>query len=222
MENIQLFLKNILENTYKYVLSENDINERLNYLIQDFKKLPILSVCKTILYSNTNNELGKLAIDFRLNFITKNYKKVIIECNSFELDTFPGEIGNNLRNEVLESCIVINHFLFKLFLSGDNCPVCISNAYEELKNQLSVRERTNVETLWNIRNGIISKLSRNQRSFMGSYGIDVDLETNLSGKNIKAIRSEQSDELRCQFLDLVKVKHPNIEISLVQDVNFFG
>jgi len=222
MENIQLFVKNILQNTYKFVLSENEINERVNYLIEDFRKIPILSFCKTILYSNTNNELGKLAIDFRLNFITKNYKNVIMNSISFELDTFPGEMGNNLRNEVLESCIVINHFVFKLFLSGDNCPVCISNAYEDFKNELKVRERTNVETLWNIRNGIISKLSRNQRAFMGSYGIDVDLETNLSEKNIKSIRSEHSDELRCQFLDLVKIKHPNIDISLVQDVNFFG
>lgn len=218
MENIEIYIRSVFETTYRNVLTHEKIEQRIKYIINNFRSIPPISICKTILYSDTRNEMGKLAIDFRLNFITENFENVITHSNSFELDTF--EI--NLKPEIEEICIVINHFLLKLFLAQNNCPLCISKSYEEMKNQLSVRERENSGTMWNIRNGVISKLSKNQRCFMASYKIDVDLEIEVSEQTVIAIKSEKGYKERCKLIDILRIKHPVIDIELVQDVNFFG
>ena len=216
------FISEIFTKTYGEIISSQQINERMKFLEDNLSNLSPLSIMKTILYSDTDNEIGKLALDFRLRFITSDYQNVITSSESYELDNFPGLLGDELRREIKETCIVINHFLLKIHLSKKNCKNCIIKLHKEFEHLLSLRYKEKSGTFWNIRNGIISKLSKNQRCFMACYGIDIEMEEQLSDKIIASIRNGENDNARCRLIDLTKQRHHHINNDLVLNLNFFG
>ena len=77
------FISEIFTKTYGEIISSQQINERMKFLEDNLSNLSPLSIMKTILYSDTDNEIGKLALDFRLRFITSDYQNVITSSESY-------------------------------------------------------------------------------------------------------------------------------------------
>lgn len=213
-------LNEILSNSYSNVLSEDQINERVNYLHENFSIINPENIMKVLLYSDTENELGKLALDFRLQFIKDDYKNLINNPISIELDNLQGELGQFLRSEVSETCVIYNHFLLECYLSSKKLQ--IKEVHTLFENHLNVRYRERMPERWDFRDGIMSLTTKNQRAFMGVYGIDKDTGDKLSESVILAIRNDPSEGLRCKLFEILKEKYNSIELDLVNNVNFFG
>lgn len=217
-KNVKNFIQRIFFKTYSKILDHENIERRINFIFNDSRVSPF-NMMKSILYSDTSNELGKLAVDFRMNFITDNYEHAIINGISYEIDTISGEFGEKIRMEIKENCIILNHLLMKLYLESE---IDIERAFESFENMLNVKYIKNIPLFWEFRDNISSLISKNQKSFMAVYGFDIEIESDLSEQSKKKLRCNYSDEMRCNIFEILKSKYNVIDIDLVRNIDFFG
>src|SRR5579872_5238303 len=104
------FLTMVFQKTYSGILTDKEIQDRVVFIVSNMNSLDVQSLFRTVLYSDTENEIGRLAIDFRLRFITMDYASVIKEGVSRELESdFPER--ELVRKETEELCSALGLYV---------------------------------------------------------------------------------------------------------------
>lgn len=218
-DDIYSFIFKVFEKTYSKFISREEINKRTSYIVDNFHTLPPLSIFKSILYSDTNNEVGKLAIDFRIRFISKDYEQVISSGESYEIDTFEDECKSELLDHIIQECSIIN---FEFLRKAANPSLNLETLYEEHK-QISLKlqrvekcscraQVIDSEAFW---------LNANEKCISAVYGINIMNGSKLSNESIELIESE--NRTRFNMFSKLKIKYPNLATStFVHHHEFLG
>lgn len=216
---IRLFLSDLFNFTYGNIISDDEINKRIGFITDHFETLQPLSIFKTILYSDTKNELGKLALDFRMKFISKNYENVIRSGESYEIDNLEDSFGNELRSKIYEECLVINHFLLKIDLLNSKEEIIshINEFFTFFEKEPIKLTGLTLEVIGNI--GMWMTL--NERCYSGVYGINFVTMEKLPIENITSIKRINESRFKL-FSKLKDIYKKPFEQSIVLNVNFFG
>lgn len=115
----RLIFKEIFSFTYEEILEEHEILDRINYITSNIDKIEPINIYKCILYSNTANRIGKLAIDYRICFCSNNWKDTVKSGESYEIDNFQKQ--NSLFSQMLnDELINLNYSIENLILSFKN------------------------------------------------------------------------------------------------------
>lgn len=212
-------LTNIFTSTYSNFLTKTEINKRIKFIILNINVINPINIYKCILYSNTNNEFGKLAIDYRLEFIGDNYQKTIMEGLSYEIDNFVFEDTEKLKKEIKNLCLVILDAVSTYMLSNNDYNFLES--LNKLKGILHVKDVKKTKPIIDIHSGVKYLMSNNQISYSCIFN-----QNPFTGESVEdeyKLRIEIIYKTRC---DLFKVLHKKyktgIKLKYVTDRNFFG
>ena len=209
----------ILERSYKKHLKIEELNERAKFMTDNIDVILPENLFKSIIYCDTENEIGKLAVDFRLKFISSEYKEAITSGTSYEIDNLVGVFGDELRAEIKLLCIAVNHWMLKFYLSGETKH--IKEHINELEATIQLKIRETIPPTWEVFDGVISRFSPNQRCYMAVYGVDIGNGRAFPEINRNIIKTNEYS--RCKLFDLLKEKYKDgISLTYVKDKAFFG
>lgn len=212
-------LKRVFEYAYINILTSEEIMERINYVVDNIENIPAINLFKCILYSDTRNEVGKLALDYRIQFIGPNYKNCISTGESFELDTIDFHEKHILMKEIKELCIALNYSINSEIASGKK--IDIVTAIDFLADIINIEHREHIRGVWNLHEDIQHFMSYNQIIYSVVFN-----QNPLDGKVVSKKYSnyiKKQLRTRCMLFERLKIKYPTgIRLSLVSDKNFFG
>lgn len=134
------FFRNIILNTFTEFLSIEQINERVTWIISQYKKIKPHLLFKNIIYMLNNNEISKMAIGYKLHFLIDDYKSLFLNPYSEEYDMNETLIESDkiLLDKIIENfSFVINHHIEKNLNKNDsNISLDLSEVIDELSNFL--------------------------------------------------------------------------------------
>ena len=67
------FFKSIMTSTFSEFLTQDQINERANWMITEYKKIKPHYLYKNIVYMLNNNAISEMAVGYKLHFLQDNY-----------------------------------------------------------------------------------------------------------------------------------------------------
>jgi hypothetical protein len=206
-------LNNILKQTYKNILSENQINERIKYITDNIKIIQPESLYKCILYNDKNFEISKIAIDYKIQFASNNYIDVILSGKSYEIDTLDKN-KSCVLNDIEKTLIQINHYMLLKCLNKT------LNSEETIKTTETIHDKKELfSKLFNykihdlrtdvffIMDRYIKIHSQNYICYSAVYGIDLESGNKLNDDDIKYIK--YSFPTLFDIFSILKSKYPN-------------
>lgn len=215
---IKLFT-NIFTGTYSNFLTKDEINKRIKFIILNIEEIDSINIYKCILYSNTNNEIGKLAVDYRLEFIGNNYQNIITKGLSYEIDNFVFSDTEKLNKEIKNLCFVILDSVSNYMLSNNEYNFLES--LDKLNEILHVKDIKNSRSIIDIHSGIKYLMTNNQISYSCSFN-----QNPFTGEPVEEdykLRVELIYKSRCDLFKVLRKKYKSgIKLKYVTDRNFFG
>lgn len=212
-------LMDIFMKTYSEILIQSEVEKRVDFLISKKDEIPPVVFYKNILFSMTDNELGKLAIDFRIQFVSDNYKNVIETANSYELDNFVFSESDLLNEEIEQFCIVISSFISNKILGTTN--ISIEEMFGKLSEVVTISFRRNKGKILNLNNEISHFVSLNQLIFSVVFNQDIYTGLPVNEKVVEKVSFEY--ENRVKLMNKLKEKYKtSISLEKVRNVKFFG
>ena len=211
---IETVLKQILGKTYKDIMSESDIQLRIDFIINSID-ISAESFYKTILYNDTDNEVGKLAVDYRIKFIS-DYETVIKSGKSIEIDSYSNETLNSIINNTLS---VINYAFVKSVLN--NAPFDYRAAVNEAKSLFPIVSES-IPNFVFINGYALEYASVNQIVYSAVFNQNPFNGQPLNSKYSELILNSELKS-RCDLMrELQKAHSTGISLNLVRNVDFFG
>lgn len=100
------FVSNLMKETFGEFLTENEINERTDWILSNLNKIQPETLYKNIIYMMSNNAISEIAIGYKLKFMTGDWKELINNPVSEEFDS-----NENLTPEENQILLdIIDHF----------------------------------------------------------------------------------------------------------------
>lgn len=219
IDSIYSFIFQHFEKTFKNFLTKKELELRTSYITENFTTLPPLSIFKTLLYCDTNNEVGKLAIDFRIKFINSDFETVISECSSFEIDNFESECKEELYRHIIQECSLINFAFLRKSINKD---LNLEELYNEHNNvSLSLNRIDKCVCRAQLLDSKAYWLNSNEKCISAIYGINILDGSKLSNESIEIIENENRS--RIELFSKLKDKYPNLHKSeFVKHCEFLG
>lgn len=212
-------LTHTFTSTYNSILSEEDISIRVQFIISNLMKLKPINIFKSILYSDTSNEIGKLAIDYRLKFISSEYESCIRKGESYEIDNIEFEEKHILTNEIRELCIALNMAINNEIMNGKDMD--IRSSIDFLADVISVKHREPQQPTWNLHHGVQHLMSINQIVYSVVFNQNPFDGEIVNEKYQEYIRTHF--RTRCLLFEKLHEKyHSGIKLSYVQNRALFG
>ena len=122
MEQIwKQFLTHTFSKTFSEFLTEQQIDERANWVVENLNKFDPKALYKSILYSMTDSAISKMAIGFKLHFILDDYKVLFNSPSTEEIDNNKSltEEDKLVLNEIiLNFCKAINHHMENVIVNN--------------------------------------------------------------------------------------------------------
>lgn len=231
-------LLTIFTKTYRHFLTDEEINLRINYIIKKINRNDdVRNIMKTILYSDTTNEIGKLAIDFRLGFISDSYEQYINSGDSYEIDNI--FVALNDRNnkgkkisqdnynkrikfdEELKGYLIVINYIVNMYIMNEEL-ISFKDAHNELNNVIDHEYIIPFTNGWNLHDKIQHIMSLNQVLFMVVY--DINPFTNKKPNEQYKNTIKSNFKYRYELFELIKNKHPMLidNLNYVLETDFFG
>lgn len=213
-------LNKVFSETYDKILDINQINDRVNYIITNLRIINPFNLFKCILYSDTNNEIGKLAIDYRLNFISDSYINTISTGESYEIDNIKFDDKHLLDKEISDLCLVINH--------GINNEIANNKEFNMKESVICIKEiissdiRDNINDIYNLHEVLIQNMTLNQIIYSIVFNQNIfNGKNNINNYYIDYIKSHY--ETRCNLFNILHSKYKTgINLSLIKNKKMFG
>lgn len=185
VENIwKKFLRDVITNTFSEFLNQEQINERVEWIITKIHSVTSEVLFKNILYMMNNNALSEIAVGYKLHFLIDDYKELFMNPtteefdNNSDLSTDDKEIINLL---IENFTIAINHHIELLInRTTDETPEDITNLIMVVKELSNYYKLPRYETMSSqyIQDGsllyrmsfgqILYMVAFNQNPFLGS------------------------------------------------------
>lgn len=209
----------ILTRTYHGILDESEINERIDFILSKINDIDPICLYKCILYNDTQLEVGKIAIDYRISFASTHFREAIETGKSIEIDNLEMPEKSELEREIHNCCLIINHAMSKSILS--NTPFDMRAAKDELNSSFKVEIHPEIDHMW-FRSGSINYLmSINQIVYACIFNqnpYDAEVVTNDAKVHISA-----SYPIHCKLFAILHSKYRSgIKLELVRNSSFFG
>lgn len=212
-------LSKIFNSTYSNFLSNDEIEQRIEYIINNMMKITPINLFKCILYSDTKNEIGKLAIDYRLKFISIEYESCIENGNSFEIENIQFDEKHKLENEIQELCIALNISINSEIANG--LEMNVMSSVDFLADVITTKHRKISQPLWNLHEGVQHIMSINQIIYSVIFNQNPFNGEIINEQYRNYIKSHFST--RCLLFESLKNKyHSGIKLMYVQNRDFFG
>ena len=226
METVDNVYKNlfrrILKRTYEKILSDEKIEERVSYFISKLRNIDQQKIFKNLLYNDTSFEIGKLALDYRLRFISDDYKNVIDEASSVEIDQ--SNISDFLNRQINGVSSIINHAINKFILNGkinDDDFIKYEESKKEINDVFEVELHESLPGIYIENNYVHFYMTHNQAVYSGIYNINPYNDEPLLEATINFIK--HSFNSRWKIFEILKRKYPTcIQDELVKNSVFFG
>jgi hypothetical protein len=206
-------LNSVFTRTYGSVLTADEIQKRMDYVLENIRSIPAENLFKTLLYSDTTNEVGVLAVDFRLGFIGPNYKDVIANGRSRELDSFD---NSELKAIINDNCIALNYYINDAIVSGRT--IEFANVFGELNEIMTTVHRPSRDRGWDLHPHVNALRTVNQSVY------EVVFEKPSVERRMHrspAIHSYHGDRVKL-FQELKRLYPSGVDAELVANSAFFG
>ena len=212
-------LNEILKRTYHNVLNEEEISERIDFILGRMNEIDPVCLYKCILYNDTEIEVGKIAVDYRISFASSHYREAIETGKSEEIDNLEMPEKSNLEREIHNCCLIINHAMTKSILTGTRLD--LNMAKDELNSSFSVEIHPELEHMW-FRNGSVNYLmSINQIIYACIFNQNPYDGKVVSEGSKNHINS--SYPIHCKLFKILHSKYKSgIKLDLVRNSVFFG
>lgn len=227
--HIKIVWRNIItplfKRTYGDFLSDDELELRVMYVLNNLHEIEPINLFKCILYSDTKNEVGKLAMDYRIEFIGPNYETAIRTGSSFEIDSFHFHDKHLLINEIDDLCMALNVAVNNK-ITAEVTPMInhrddILSSIEMLADIMETKLREDNALFWNLNRGIQHYMSINQVVYSVTFNQNPFSGSVMSEGYCKYIKD--SFVTRCGLMEQLKRKHKTgIRLELVMNRNFFG
>lgn len=215
------FLTKIIHKTYKNLLNNNDIDERINFILENMYKIDPLNLYKNVLYNIPYFKINRYTILYRIKFMSTDYINLINNPSSIEYKI------NGLDEYVHKYCILLNHFT-ETFI---NKKLKIENIELSIENLIKNDEITKiydipglVETV-NVQykhDNFISTITLSEFIYMIIFNKDI---FNLSTMNeilINNIKSDINYKTIIEYMQFLKSQYPEgIPINYVRSSSIF-
>lgn len=222
--NVEDVWKNILnplfKKTYGEILNEIEISQRVEFIINELKNIDPKSLYKCVLYSDLDFELGKLAIDYRLGFISPEYQMIIRKGESIEIDSLHGPDGNMLRRKIMDILLLINHAVNLCIVRKEKYN--IHRDQETLCSDLSGEVCGSLNPIWlySEKSMMNNLASLNQAFYAAIYNQNPFDGSTVSESTADHIKS--MSPIRTKLMELLKSKYPSgIQLGIVRNQEFF-
>jgi len=201
-------------NTYKSFLLKHEIEERCSYIMSKLTTLSPEIILKNILYNCDFFEIGKLAIDYRIMFLSSDYKNAIDNALSIEIDS-----TDFLKEHLNKTLICINHAITKAILNGEN-NIIFDSALSDINDYFKIKLYEPLDELFITDKNIVYYMTHNQSVYCAIFNINI--YTNLPLDTVTLNKIKDNLNVRFEILEKLKNKYPNgIDIKLVKNPLFF-
>lgn len=142
------FLRLVITNTFKDFLNNEQIQERVDWIMTKYTVISPEKLYKNILYSMNNNPLSKMAIGYKLHFLLDDYKSLFENPHTEEIDD--NNLLSNDDSEILTGLVKsfsmsINHHIENLILKKITDDDSILNIYTYMNDLSSFYELTDLK-----------------------------------------------------------------------------
>jgi len=215
----------LFKRTYGNFLDDEEIEVRIMFILSNLNNIEPINLFKCILYSDTKNEVGKLAMDYRIEFINSNYENVIRTGVSFELDNFHFSDKHLLLTEIEDLCMAINVAINNKITSEvlgiqdhrDN----LLSSIEMMADVIDTKLREDNIMFWNLNRGIQHYMTVNQIVYSVIFNQNAFTGDVMNENYCKYIHGSFAS--RCGLMEQLKRKYKTgVKLELVADKNFFG
>lgn len=196
------FLINHFEKAFKNIINNDDLNRRVDFMLDKEKCTNPKSFYKCILYTDLENELGKLAVDFRLRFISQQYEQAIIDGSSYEIDNLNCDFAEDIRSRIDRELIVINDYILKCILLHSQIN---DNDMNIVLDKLNISKIDNIHPRLEIIGDRGIYMSDNMRCYCAIHSTNFHFGVTLTKNQVESIRSLYPE--RILFFDKFREKY---------------
>jgi hypothetical protein len=223
MSRILIKWRKVLEETFNYtysmVLSNDEIQERINFVLSKLNNINPNIIYNCLLYSDTRFEVGKIAIDYRIGFCSPDYVNVVESGISYEIDNLKHPEKELIMRDINGVKVLFNLLMFKRINSEDE--IDIAEEIEQINKHFRFEIHDEDECKWVPTDHVHHLMTRNQFCYTAVFhqnpfdGMPLSVNVEKSIKNLHFIR--------CELFELLKNKYPSgINLTYVRNTNFFG
>lgn len=219
LQKWRITLEDIFNYTYSLILSKEQIDERINYILNNINTINPEALYNCLLYSDTRYEIGKIAIDYRISFCLNNYKNVIDNGLSFEIDNLITTEKELIMRDIKGTKILFNFIMFKKINSDDE--IDIENEIKQINNKFIFELHDVDENKLVPSDHILHLMTRNQFCYSAVFNRNPFSSENLQTNTISHIKS--THKIRCDIFEILKRKYINgIDDIYTTNERFFG
>ena len=167
------FFKSIMTSTFSEFLTQDQINERANWMITEYKKIKPHYLYKNIVYMLNNNAISEMAVGYKLHFLQDNYKELFMNPYSEEFDRNDTliESDKKLLNSIIHNfSIAINHHVEINLNSSDlNISIDISEIVKELGEFLGIPRYESINEMYIKSGDLLYRMTFGQVLYMVAF-----------------------------------------------------
>lgn len=115
------FLKTILTDTYHQFLPESEIESRVQWIVKNKQNVTPELFYKNVLYNMNKLPISKIAIGYKLAFLTNDYQRLFANPQTEEIDNnslLSAEDRANINKLIKNFCIALNHHSERVINNG--------------------------------------------------------------------------------------------------------
>ncbi len=220
------FLNLILNETFSKRLSQEQIEERINWIIskiQTIKSSEAKQFYKSILYCMNSSSISKMAIGFKIDFTSNNYIETFNDAKTPEIDdnSSLSEKDKLVLDEIiLNESFVINHHMDNVILNNSDVKE-IETAVKQVSDFLKIPQYNHIR-MSHIKDGdFYYYMTFSQLLYCAVFNQNPFTGLPCSKELIDTINEHYSH--RCSMMQTLKNKYPNgIDLNYVRDPNIFA
>lgn len=220
------FLTLVLDGTFSKSLSNEEIKERVEWILLKIKTIKpddAKKFYKSILYCMNNSSISKMAIGFKLDFTTPNYQDTFNNAVTPEIDNneFLSEKDKLVLDEIiLNECFVINHHMDNVILNNSDVKE-IERAVKEVSEFLKIPHYDHIR-MSHVKDGdLYHYMTFSQLLYCVVFNQNPYTGLPCSKELIDSINEHYHH--RCLMMSSLKSKFPTgIDLKYVRDMAIFG
>jgi len=215
------FLTKILYKTYKNLLNNSEINEILDFLIQNMYTIDPLNLYKNVLYNISYFKINRYTILYRIKFMSGDYRNIINNPTIVEYKI------NELDNYINKYCIFLNHFT-ETYINKNLKIENIENAFESILKHDDIRiiydipnliETVSVQYKYN---NFISTITLSEFIYMIVFNQDIISSSPMNDILIKNIKSDINYKTIIEYMEFLKLQYTEgIPLNYVRSSSIF-